>query len=89
MMAVRHVSEALQRDWLRTSTDIRTLDNGFFCTDWWRGMDPKMTFEAFDTAWAYRSMLCTVDEGDAKATPPRPATIAIHLGDDKPVMFPP
>jgi hypothetical protein len=29
--AVTLLVEAIERDWLRTSTDIRTLDKGFFC----------------------------------------------------------
>ena len=88
MLAVRHITEAIQRDWLRTSTDIRTLDNGFFCTDWWRGMDPKLSFAAFSAQWAFGSVFCTVDEGDADADPPRPASLEVLLGRDKPVRFP-
>ena len=30
---------AISRDWARTQCDVRTLDDGTFCTDWWRGFD--------------------------------------------------
>ncbi len=70
MTAVRHLTEAIQCDWLQTSTDIRTLDNGYFCMDWWRGMDPKMSFEAFCTKWTHGSFFCKADEVDADIAPP-------------------
>jgi hypothetical protein len=86
--AVQYLTEAIRRDWLRTTTDIRELDNGYFCMDWWRGMNPKMSFSDFCSTWAYQSIFCTADAGDEEANPPRAASIVIHLDQDLPVAFP-
>jgi hypothetical protein len=86
--AVNAIVEAIQRDWLRASTDIRQLDNGYFCTEWWRGLDPKISFGDFCTSWTYGSVLCQADAGDADADPPRPASLQFFLGPDLPVPFP-
>ena len=86
--AVNSVVDAIQRDWLRTSTDIRQLDNGYFCTEWWRGLDPKLSFNDFCASWTYGSVLCRADSGDAEANPPRPASLQLFLGPDLPVPFP-
>jgi hypothetical protein len=89
LMTVQHLVGAIERDWLRTTSDIRQLDNGFFCTDWWRGLDPKMSMRDFCSEWAFGSFFCSVVEGDEDATPPRPSTIEILLKRDVPVIFPP
>jgi hypothetical protein len=88
MLAVQSLTEAAQRDWLRTTTDIRTLDGGFFCTEWWRGMDPKLKRADFSNGWAYGSVLCSVVEGDEEAVPPRAASLTLFLGQDLPLPFP-
>ena len=87
--AVHCLDEAIQRDWLRTSTDIRNLDNGFFCLEWWRGMDPKLDLNSFQEIWAYRNVFCSVIVGDLEADPPRPSVIDIRFGQDLPLPFPP
>jgi exonuclease III len=88
MLAVQSLTEAAQRDWLRTTTDIRTLDGGFFCTEWWRGMDPQLKRADFSNSWAYGSVLCSVVEGDEEAAPPRAASLNLFLGQDLPLPFP-
>jgi hypothetical protein len=88
-MTVKHVVEAIHRDWLRTTSDIRLLDNGAFCTDWWRGLNPAMSLSDFVSQWAFGNFFCTVDQGDLLADPPRQPSVAIHLGNNVPVFFPP
>jgi hypothetical protein len=51
--AVTLLVEAIERDWLRTSTDIRTLDNGFFCAEWWRGLNPALSLDTFMSTWTH------------------------------------
>ena len=88
LLAAKRLRGAIERDWLRVSEDIRTLDNGFFCADWWRGVDPQLSMEKFSSSWAFGSIFCTVTEGDEDAEPPLPASIAIHVGEDQPIPFP-
>ena len=88
LLAVKQLRGAIERDWLRVSQDIRTLDNGFFCADWWRGVDPQLSIEKFNLSWAFGSIFCSVTEGDEDADPPLPASIAIYFGEDQPLPFP-
>ena len=88
LLAVKQLRGAIERDWLRVSQDIRTLDNGFFCADWWRGVDPQLSIEKFNLSWAFGSIFCSVTEGDEDADPPLPASIAIHFGEDQTLPFP-
>jgi len=86
--AVSSLVRAMQRDWLRTTADIRTLDNGSFCTEWWRGMDPQLSLAKFRATWAHQGIFCVVDDGDAEAVPPRAPALTLRLGQDLPVPFP-
>jgi len=54
------VRAAIRRDWLRTQVDLRTLDDGAFCLDWWRGRDCSLSVEAFVALWATPPVLCHV-----------------------------
>ncbi|GAX82201.1 hypothetical protein CEUSTIGMA_g9629.t1 [Chlamydomonas eustigma] len=36
-LAASSLTDAIRRDWLRTTQDLRTIDNGFTCADWLRG----------------------------------------------------
>ena len=38
-------------DWARTQQDVRTLDDGSFCSAWWRGFDAKLSQEEFEEQW--------------------------------------
>ena len=62
---VTMVREAIQRDWLRTQLDIRSLDDGAFCMDWWRGMDCSLSTESFTQLWATPPILCEVSGNPA------------------------
>jgi hypothetical protein len=88
--AVAALVKAINRDWLRTTTDIRTLDNGFFCTAWWRGMDPQLSDSQFSDTWSHPlNVFYHIDLGDPSSSPPPPPTLHLHLGDDLPLPFPP
>ncbi len=68
---IKMVREAIQRDWLRTQLDIRTLDDGAFCMDWWRGMDCSLSTESFTQLWATPPILCEVSGN--------PAAMVLHI----------
>ena len=59
---------AISRDWTRTQRDVRTMDDGHFCTDWWRGFDARIPTSKFISAWAIPATFCDV-VGDPPATP--------------------
>lgn len=59
-LARRMVQEAIRRDWLRTQTDFRSLDNGAFCADWWRGWCSSFSVENFIGLWATPPVFCQV-----------------------------
>ena len=88
-MAVESLVEAIKRDWLRTHTDVRELDGGAFCNDWWRGFDVKLKVDDFIRAWADPPILCAVqgaapsNQGEADTR-----TLHINLGLDTPVARP-
>ena len=65
------VDTDIQRDWLRTQLDIRTLDDGAFCMDWWRGMDCSLSTESFTQLWATPPILCEVSGN--------PAAMVLHI----------
>ena len=54
------VTSAISRDWTRMTKDVRTLDDGHFCHDWWRGFDVSITMARFVTQWASPPILCRV-----------------------------
>lgn len=87
--AVETVADAIQRDWLRTTIDLRTLDNGSFCTEWWRGLNPALSVVDFTARWTHGSFFCSVEWGDADADPPVPPSLSCRLGPELPLPFPP
>ena len=84
-IAVEHIVEAIQRDWLRSHTDIRTLDNGAFCPAWWRGTDTKIKRQQFLDRWSKPPFLCQLKDQDDDAV----VSLHMSIGVDKPIMFPP
>ena len=82
-MAVETFTAAMQRDWLRTHTDVRTLDDGFFCTDWWRGFDRRLTVGQFVQQWATPPIVCSVDESGDEPV------LRVLISRDVPVLWPP
>ena len=59
-LALQHLLGALQRDWGRTQGDVRHLDAGGFCMDWWRGVDTALSVDQFKQQWAHPPLLCQV-----------------------------
>ena len=58
--AVEHLLEAIRRDWQRTQEDVRLLDAGAFCNDWWRGVDARLSVDAFVQQWTRPPVFCRV-----------------------------
>lgn len=56
----RMVGAAIRRDWIRTQLDLRSLDDGAFCLDWWRGLDCSLSVDGFIALWATPPVLCQV-----------------------------
>jgi hypothetical protein len=76
------IVEAIQRDFLRTQQDLRTLDSGTFCSAWWRGRDTQLSMEKFEDIWTASPFFChVVGEGPE-------AALALKLGQDQPIPFP-
>ena len=88
-LAVAHLVAAIRRDWLRTQADLRHLDDGAFCVDWWRGFDISLTEAQFVRQWATPPLFCKVVDG-APADGGGPAVRALELclGVDTPVPWP-
>ena len=92
--AVNMLNAAIQRDWTRTMTDLRTLDNGCFCTSWWRGLDPSLPMERFLATWTYKDILCSVEfpeeNGDRDSTvySDNLPILELKLRIDQPLPFP-
>ena len=84
-MAVATLTTAIERDWLRTHTDMRSLDDGNFCTDWWRGFDRRLTVDKFVEQWAQPATLCRVDRQAATGRP----EVRVLVSRDTPVLWPP
>ena len=81
-LAVQSLAGAIKRDWLRTQSDVRELDDGAFCHDWWRGLDCRMSIGRFERTWARLPLLCRLvheDEG---------TSLVIRFGPGMPVPWP-
>ena len=50
-LAISKLAEAIRRDWARTQEDMRMLDDGSFCSAWWRGFDARLKPEDFEDQW--------------------------------------
>jgi hypothetical protein len=59
-LAISTVVSAIERDWRRSQSDVRQLDNGDFSRDWWRAVDASIDIGAFATRWATPAFLCDV-----------------------------
>lgn len=89
-MAMESVIEAIRRDWGRTQQEVRTLDDGAFCTDWWRGFDGLVSISAFEKQWATPPYFCRL-LGQPPADPrvPDTRTMELLLSLSYPVPIPP
>jgi hypothetical protein len=88
-LALQHLLGALQRDWARTQGDVRHLDAGGFCMDWWRGVDTVLTVDQFQEQWAKPPLLCLV-LGPRPQQPGAadPRTLELRLRPGHPVPLP-
>lgn len=69
------LTAAIQRDWLRTGADVRSLDAGSsFCVDWWRGHQFSLSRRRFVELWAKPAVFCKLvgapGAAGARAGPP-------------------
>ena len=88
-MVTDHLCAAIQRDWQRTQCDVRQLDDGAFCVDWWRGLDCSLSVDKFVEQWADPPVFCRVlGEPPAHHHDPDTRTMELLLGEDLPVVFP-
>ena len=89
LMVVDALVKAILRDWRRTQGDVRRMDDGAFCMDWWRGMDCTITVDKFIAQWANPPVFCRVvgeapeHEGDVDTR-----SLELLIGDDTPVVAP-
>ena len=86
-LVIASTNSAISRDWTRTQCDVRTLDDGTFCTDWWRGFDARLPLTQFIATWASPPIFCTV----VGAPPPDPAapdtrTLLLRLSASSPLV---
>ena len=84
---VGHINAAIRRDWARTQVDLRQLDDGAFCVDWWRGFDTALTVEQFELQWAVPPLLCEV-AGPGPAAGAATRSLHLRLGTDSPIPWP-
>ena len=79
-LALASVTGAIQRDWQRTEEDITTVDDGFFCVDWWRGFDAERDKEWFCDQWAMPPLLCAVHAAPGPAAGDTTYTLDVRVG---------
>lgn len=89
-LAVDTITSAIARDWRRTQASVRSLDDGAFCTDWWRGFDGCMTVTKFEKQWARPPILCRL-HGERPNHPldDDDRTLEVRLDALHPVPIPP
>ena len=58
---VDHLSEAIRREWLRASEDVRLMSVDV-CSSWFRGRDYELSKEAFLRRWGLQGRLCAIRE---------------------------
>ncbi|GAX80252.1 hypothetical protein CEUSTIGMA_g7690.t1 [Chlamydomonas eustigma] len=93
-LAASSLTDAIRRDWLRTTQDLRTLDNGFTCADWLRGHASIQQYSSFEKSWLSPPIFCSVTaENTSKRlslhipVPPFPANVRIDQPLD-PTLLP-
>ena len=88
-LALHHLLGAIQRDWTRTQTDVREMDDGAFCLDWWRGFDCSLTVANFEEQWASPPLFCALlGEAPDASRQEDNRTLEMLLGLDFPVPRP-
>jgi hypothetical protein len=86
----RTLAAAVQRDWLRTGAQVRSLDGGLFCVDWWRGSEFALSRRRFVELWAKPAIFCKVVGRIARTGPPLPPPrLDLLVGMGLPLALPP
>jgi hypothetical protein len=89
-LAVDSIVAAVGRDWQRTDHDLRNLDDGFMCRDWWRGVDTRISKARFVTQWTTPGIFCTLSGAAPAQAGARDARrLRLRLRWDRPVPLPP
>lgn len=57
-VALDALTGAIERDWMRTQQDLRTMNNGTTCTDWFRGGSTQMKMSKFEDMWMSPAIFC-------------------------------
>ena len=90
ILVVDTVISAIQRDWIRTQEDVRTLDDGHFCHDWWRGFDVSIPLDRFVKLWASPPALCRVVTHPPAQIGGQPSySLDLHISRTAPLPLPP
>ena len=76
---VDHLTEAMQRDWVRCKEDVRQLSEEV-PSDWFRGRQHAMTTAAFLRRWGMGGRLCRVEDDGQR--------LVVELGHGFPVPVP-
>ncbi|GAX84379.1 hypothetical protein CEUSTIGMA_g11801.t1 [Chlamydomonas eustigma] len=83
-LAPSSLTDAIRRDWLGTTQDLRTINNGFTCADWLRGHAFIQRYSSFEKSWLSPPIFCSVTAKDTSKrlcihipAPPFPATVWI------------
>ena len=58
---VQEIRSLLQQDWLRVEGDVRQL--GGVCPSWFRGRDPSLPLQRFQSWWCAEDVLATTQAG--------------------------
>lgn len=80
---VAAVRGAIQRDWVRATSDLRRL--GGVYAEWFRGRDASITVEEFEDRWARGGVLCRVEGGGDAAWPRLQLRFSLSLPVPAPV----
>ena len=78
LVVVSTITSAISRDWARTQSEVRQLDDGQFCNDWWRGFDATLSINKFASTWATPQVFCTI-VGVAPTLPHNPDTRTLDI----------
>jgi hypothetical protein len=88
-LAVDSIVAAIGRDWKRTDHDLRNLDDGFMCRDWWRGVDTRISKARFIKQWSTPGIFCTLSGAAPAAGERDTRLLRLRLRWDRPIPLPP
>jgi hypothetical protein len=87
LAVVQRLRSAILRDWTRATRDLTRLDASYW--EWFRGRDPSLDLETFETRWAHGSVLCAlVQPAPASSQPGQRLGLQLRLSHAAPVPVP-